>query len=113
MSTNDGVPIAMVLLKSARTGAGRSQAQAHAQALGLVPTTAGTASLCFRADPETFAHVFGVQAALIDRIAASEADFGAPAGYGVDGDLVVPQVLQEYVSQVTVSSPALRFSEAV
>lgn len=113
MSADNGVPIAMLLLKSARNGDTRSLVQAQARALGLVPTSEGMTSLSFRADRETFAHVFGVQAEKVEGLVASGADFGAPAGYHFDAELAVPLPLQEYVSQVTVSSPALRLSEAV
>ena len=102
------VNLTAVLREEWRTPEGVERMREAAAALGLEPTTAGQASLSFKAAPEVVGRIFGVTPRAIPPSRPGTRDFGAPGGYGAEEDLAVPEDLRAYVESISIIPPARR-----
>lgn len=103
------INIAMMLKPSSRTPEGVAYVQSIANKLGFLPTTKGERSVSFRIDAEAFQRVFGLSAQPLPPLPSTDSDFGAPGGYSISAELIVPSELQEYVESIVIVPPARRF----
>lgn len=81
------------------------QASAAAQALGLQITSTGAATLSAEIDATRVQELFGVEPVALPERARSAFDFGAPPGFGTQGDAQpeVPPALRAWVAAVSLA----------
>jgi hypothetical protein len=102
------IPIAITLAPAHRTPAGVNAAGKLLQGLRVQVSGAGSATISARVDPGVFKELFGIDPPFVGAKAASERDFGTPAGYSWDADLPVPPALAGVAERISVQAPATR-----
>jgi hypothetical protein len=103
------VKLQLLLRLEHRTQQGAATAAAAAQALGLKITSIGAASISAEAEPSLFSALFGPSPSDVAARGAGGTDFGAPAGFSLQGEPTVPPALTELVEGVSVPEPYVRF----
>lgn len=78
--------------------------------LGLSERTEGRASWTVRVEPARFEELFRVRPVHLPGKPPGQGDMGAPPGYAVEGELLVPESLREFIESAGVEPPMTRFN---
>jgi hypothetical protein len=111
--TPQRIVVTVLLKKEARDPESIHTLQRNALALGLKPTSQGRATVCFETTPERFQELFSVQPKPRARRKPSGTDFGAPAGFEVQGAIPIPEELQAQAESISVEPPATRLTDQI
>ncbi len=102
------IKIQILLREDWRSPAGVKKVQEVAGTLGMKPTSSGLATLSAEMEPRVFESLFKQKVGEVSSCPPGKGDFGSPGG-AVSGALQVPESLREWVENITVAPPHIRF----
>lgn len=106
----ESVKLQILIRPSWRTKEGLAAVTSLAKSLGINPTSAGTATLSADITPDRFETLFRQRAVDVAPRPPGPGDFGTPGG-AKSAQLPVPDALRDYVENITVAPPHLRFED--